>query len=332
MTLPGNPPQRVAILSDVHSNLHALRAVLDALPAIGKHLEDVTPARGSGAPAGAEDRGQEPDPATSGNPAKPPALEELDGLDGLVLLGDLVGYNAYPAECLKLLRNHPHVAIRGNHDDAAVRDETRFLNIPAAAGVKHSRARVGGEGLAYLQDLPEERTLRVGDITLDLYHGSPYDPLHEYIYPHDGPRLLRHEAEARSERAPNLILLGHTHVPMGYLRPDATKNLPSTEFLAPPNLPNPEALRTIPPEDGAAGLPHEVARLDLFGPAPIAVANPGSVGQPRDGDPRAAFAILDGAAQRLTYHRVTYDVEAAQAANRDAGLPTRTSERLQDGW
>lgn len=233
----------VALLSDVHSNLPALRAVL-------AHL-----GRPDGEGAGA---------CTC---AAPPRV------DALWCLGDTVGYNAHPGECLELVRRHCAVVLLGNHDWAAVTGDTRVFNPNAAAGVAHSRRVLPSKDVEYLESLAP--AARIGDALL--CHGSPDDPLWEYVDVSTARSYL-----TRPD-LPRVVAFGHTHVP----------------FIL---------------ESGARR-----------------VLNVGSVGQPRDGDPRAAFVTLDTETGETFLHRVAYDVDAAAQAVKEAGLPRVLGERLYLG-
>lgn len=147
----------VAVLSDVHSNLPALEAVLEAVDAL------------------ADASGGEPD------------VEEV------VCLGDTVGYAAHPAECLALVRDRCDLVLLGNHDEAvAAGGEAPGFNATAAAGVRHSRKALDREALDYLEGL--EPMVRRGDLCL--VHASPRDPIREYVFPDANPADLEAIAEA----------------------------------------------------------------------------------------------------------------------------------------
>jgi putative phosphoesterase len=226
---------RVGLLSDVHSNIHALRAV----------LEDV-------------DR-VEP--------------------DQLGFLGDAVGYNAYPAECLAGLRERCDVLILGNHDEAVVEGGEEWFNSAARSGVEHSREELDADAVSFLRELPEQT--QIADI--HLVHGSPRGPTTEYVFPDTHPEALEQMVHHPSVGDVSMVAMGHTHVP--FVR--------------------------------------EVGDLTAF--------NVGSVGQPRDGDPRACWTLVDTATGEVEARRVEYDIDAAAEAVRKAGLPGRTASRLYEG-
>jgi predicted phosphodiesterase len=209
-------------------------------------------------------------------------LEDLAdrGVERLLCLGDIVGYNAHPNECVALLRKHQALAVMGNHDWAATEGEPEGFNPYAVEGVRFSRRTLTGENRAWLAALPRARKVALDRGFLGMYHGSPREPLAEYVFPSSDPAHL--DELARAAGAPRAVALGHTHLPM--------RRGEGTVFL-----------------------------------------NPGSVGQPRDGDPRASYAVLDGATLATEFYRVGYDVDAAAKDVRDAGLPEFLWQRLLRG-
>jgi diadenosine tetraphosphatase ApaH/serine/threonine PP2A family protein phosphatase len=238
---------RVAVLSDIHSNLIALDAV----------------------------------------------LAHAGSVDLLWHLGDVVGYGPEPDEVVARLSGIGAVGVRGNHDSAALGGpEIEWFNPEARAAAEWTRDRISEPTRAWLDDLPERLTID----PFSLVHGSPLDPLREYI------------ASLSSARA-NLTALptpyglhGHTHVPIAFV--DGRSRIVLTE-----------------PDDGTTMTLDDRATL----------LNPGSVGQPRDGDPRASYLVLDTDHASVTWHRVEYDHRAVAAAILDAGLPRRLADRLALG-
>ncbi|HEV8360692.1 MAG TPA: metallophosphoesterase family protein, partial [Candidatus Thermoplasmatota archaeon] len=186
----------------------------------------------------------------------------------------------HPNQCIQMLRKADALAVKGNHDWAATDGTSEGFNVFAVEGVRHSRKVLSEDHRAWIRQLPVERHVQHDDATLALYHGSPRDPMLEYVFPFADPGALRELANAAGN--PRVVALGHTHLPM---RRDQ-----GTIFL-----------------------------------------NPGSVGQPRDGDPRASYAILDTATLATEFHRVDYDVDAAARAVREAGLPDFLWQRLLQG-
>lgn len=228
---------RIAIISDVHSNLDAFLAVVANLPTYDK----------------------------------------------LLFLGDLVGYGPQPNEVVEKLRQmRPDAALVGNHDYAVTTGDTSGFSPHAEVAVKWTRRQVTQQTLDYLSSLHSSATITLNNTRLALFHGSPSDPLSEYIF----PWIAHQSAKEVIEKAGSpLVLLGHTHMPMLYSF--------DAEMLA----------------------------------------NPGSVGQPRDGDPRASFAILTLAEGKFSFEikRVEYDIDAAASKIIQAGLPEFLADRLYTG-
>ncbi len=234
-------------------------------------------------------------------------LEALDGVlaasagaqcDRVLLLGDLVGYGADPNAVIDRVRSIPDiVVIRGNHDKVAAGVESmEGFNHMARLAIAWTTAALTSDNLAYLAALAE------GPIDIDehveICHGTPFD---EDVYVFDDLDALR--SIRTSRRA--LCLYGHTHVPAAFqLQGD------ELQLIGPPRG---ERFRLSLDEDGRY------------------LVNCGSVGQPRDGDPRAAYGILDTDARTLTVFRADYDVATAQAKILAAGLPDILAQRLGMG-
>jgi diadenosine tetraphosphatase ApaH/serine/threonine PP2A family protein phosphatase len=183
--------------------------------------------------------------------------------------------------------------VRGNHDAAAIGgSEIDWFNPDARRAMEWTRAAISPESVAWLRTLPD-RTSMDG---VDLVHGSPREPLWEYI---TSVPLARANLAVLEHR---IGLHGHTHIPVAFVD-----------------------------DDGRIGVvePHDGSGLELRGRR--ALVNPGSVGQPRDGDPRAGYAILDPEAGSISWHRVAYDIATVQAAMRDSGLPASVAARLAFG-
>ncbi len=215
------------------------------------------------------------------------------GVDEVWCLGDVVGYGPRPNECCALVREHASLALCGNHDLAAVgRLDVAEFSGDAAAAARWTASVLEAGHRAWLAEL-EPTAERAG---VELYHGSPRDPVWEYVLSEDVALLCLLETEA------SLVLVGHSHVALAVSWDGAT--------LA----------------GGAAAAGTE---LDLA--ASRLLVNPGSVGQPRDGDPRAAWLLLDTAPARATFRRVTYDIARTQAEIRELGLPDILAARLAHG-
>jgi len=214
----------------------------------------------------------------------------------VLVLGDLVGYGGEPNAVVDLVRSLPDVtAIRGNHDRVAcgIGDADNF-NMAARTSARITAELLTARNRDYLRGLPAG-PLAVSD-WLEICHGTPYDE-DEYIFDETDALYA-----IRSASRP-LCLFGHTHAPFAIkLAGDDIDYLDVSTGAS------------IPIQDGVRYL-----------------ANVGSVGQPRDGDPRAAYGILDSEARTLTCYRVAYDVEKAQARIRAAGLPDALARRLGIG-
>jgi len=215
-------------------------------------------------------------------------------VDGIWHLGDVVGYGPDPDAVVGRLRALGAIGVQGNHDAAALGgDEIEWFNPDARRAMEWTRAAISPATRRWLADLP--LTLTIGEVTL--VHGSPRDPTWEYI-------TSIPVARAGFATLPTRVgLHGHTHLPRAWLEEDG-------------------AIEVIGPGDGSV--------LDLRGRR--ALVNPGSVGQPRDGDPNAAFAIVDTVADTVAWHRVAYDVAGVQAAMRAAMLPANLAARLSVGF
>lgn len=223
-------------------------------------------------------------------------LEDAEPVTQVWSLGDVVGYGPEPNACIARLQECDHLAIAGNHDWGVLgRLDLGEFNSDARHANLWTRDQLTAASREYLEALPETAT--AGDITLA--HGSPRHPIWEYLF-------YATSAAASFEHFEGVAcLVGHTHVPVIFERSAETG-----QCLAQP-------IREEP--------------LTLQGPQRY-IVNPGGVGQPRDGDPRAAYALLDTETGWLTHRRVAYDVAATQAQMRRAGLPARLVARLAFGW
>jgi predicted phosphodiesterase len=216
------------------------------------------------------------------------------GADELWCLGDLVGYGAEPDACIELAREHAAVCLSGNHD-LAVTGELSMAEFSPGARIaaEWTQEVILPENLAYLETLePAGHVEGIG-----LYHASPRDPVWEYVL----SALL---AEMCLDAAPERIaLIGHSHVALSFVRREGD-------------------IAT-----GERRVGGEVADTAVG----EWLLNPGSVGQPRDGDPRAAWLLLDTGEAAATWQRSEYDVAGAAAAIRHARLPDSLAERLEYG-
>jgi len=229
-------------------------------------------------------------------PAFQAVLEEVRGeeVDEIWCLGDLVGYGAQPEECVELARETCTVCLAGNHDLVVTGDiDIGDFSRSAAVAALWTRDNMGEEAIGFLRDLVPMDDAR----PLGLYHASPRDPIWEYV-------LSTGQAdECMQIMQPRIGAVGHSHVALFF-----HKNEP----------------------------PHVVGSQTPGGTRLVVsdgrwLINPGGVGQPRDGDPRAAWLVLDTETWTATWRRVAYPIDEAAKAIEDAGLPTVLGERLYSG-
>jgi diadenosine tetraphosphatase ApaH/serine/threonine PP2A family protein phosphatase len=208
-------------------------------------------------------------------------------------LGDNVGYGPDPDGVVARLASIGAVGVAGNHDLAALGGpEIDWFNPAAKAAMEWTRARIDDRTRAWLRGLPTTRR----EAGMTLVHGSPRDPVWEYIVS---------AADAKANLAvleTPIGLHGHTHVPVVWAERDGR-------------------IEAIAPRPGST--------FQLAGRH--ALLNPGSVGQPRDGDPTASWLEIDTAAGVATWRRVAYDVDAVRTAMLDGGLPAWLGDRLRVG-
>lgn len=220
------------------------------------------------------------------------------GYDSMLCCGDLVGYGAEPNEVVDWARAHLNACIRGNHDKAcAGLEDLEWFNPTARAAALWTGQQLSPENLEYLRGLPR------GPMEVDSFqilHGSPLDE-DDYLVSAFSVSQLRNYLDRP------VSMFGHTHLQGGFL---VHRN----------------GVRRLARPSGSAET--EVLELD---PDSSYLINPGSVGQPRDGDPRAAYAIYDPAQRVVEYRRVPYDVQKAQEKILKAGLPEGLAERLELG-
>lgn len=218
--------------------------------------------------------------------------------DGIACLGDIVGYGADPTFAIAWVRDNVRWIVRGNHDKASVGlEDLEWFNPAARSSALWTQAQLNGEDAAWLRRLPQ------GPLELDgfaLVHGSPLDE-DEYVMG------VREAAEVSPYLERTISFFGHTHLQGGFL-------LHRNGVL---RLPRPRPTES----EFAMALEPDVWYL----------LNPGSVGQPRDADARAAYAVYDTEQHLVTFYRVAYDLEEAQRRIRAAGLPDLLAERLSTG-
>jgi predicted phosphodiesterase len=223
-------------------------------------------------------------------------LASIGTVDAVWHIGDVVGYGPEPDAAVERLRGIGATGVRGNHDDAVLSGSgiTDF-NTVAADALAWTRAHISAPTREFLADLPLMLVPESSGFTL--VHGNPAQPLTWYT------QTRQDAAECLRDVATPHCMVGHTHVPLafregpgGNIRPAVTTDWDTIRF-----------------DEGRC------------------VLNPGSVGQPRDGDPRAAYLLLDTGAGRATWRRVEYDIPATQTAILAAGLPRYLATRLAIG-
>jgi predicted phosphodiesterase len=210
------------------------------------------------------------------------------GVDELVCLGDIVGYHANPNEVIDLVRARAHHVVAGNHDRAAVHSMTPdYFSGRAREAIEWTRTRVSAANRSYLAALPVSRHLE--DRVLIL-HGAAHPAPNENVRLSDETAALASFAALEAQHPEiDVCLFGHIHLPLAYAwHGGRVTTLRSDRFTLEPGV--------------------------------RYLINPGSVGQPRDGDPRSAFMVLDSARRTVEYHRVPYDGAVTRARAERAGL------------
>ena len=249
---------RYAVLSDIHSNLEALTAVMDA--------------------AGAE------------------------AVDRYLCLGDIIGYGPDPGSCLARLASSEAVIVAGNHDLACIgKLDPNWFHPPAKAAVLWTRDQLSFTDLDALRRLPLTTTIDA----FTLVHSGLRHP-ERFSYLVDVAQAIDTLILCRTL----FCLAGHTHLPWIVEYDRAKRAL--------------LRILTTPPELAEVTFTDEPEQMRYL-------VNPGSVGQPRDGDPRASFAIIDTVQRRISIRRISYDIASAQRKIRQAGLPELFAERLGRG-
>ena len=223
-------------------------------------------------------------------------LKDAGQVDAVWCLGDLVGYGPDPNECVQRIRQLPKlVCLIGNHDAAVagIIDNTSF-NSEARAAVTWTQSVINPVNLEYLRGLSPQTVID----SVSLAHGSPRQPIWEYLLD------TRTASQNFDHFKTPYCFVGHSHMPVVFQMQDGKRS----------------ADLSIPSVDSS---------LQMI---PRAIYNPGSVGQPRDRDPRAAYAIFDSDQQTWNYHRVAYDIQSVQLRMLSVNLPQRHIQRLSAGW
>ncbi|MFH1775116.1 MAG: metallophosphoesterase family protein [Chloroflexota bacterium] len=215
-------------------------------------------------------------------------------VDEIWCLGDVVGYGPDPHECIELLRQHKHVCVAGNHDWAATgKVDTAYFNPDAARACHWTAQQLTPEDSDYLSKLPP----LIQKDTFTLVHGSPRQPIWEYL---DSISIA---TENLSYFRSQFCLVGHSHVPLVFKYD----------------------------EDGHCLFNRFSPNIELALGKSRLIINPGCVGQPRDGDPRASYAIYDSDYEVMRLYRIPYDINSTQLKMARQGLPMRLVARLSQG-
>ena len=226
-------------------------------------------------------------------------LEDLDdkgGYDQIWCLGDIVGYGPDPCACIELLRKHDHICVAGNHDWATIdKADISEFNLAAAQACLWTSTQLSADDADYLAGLPE--VVSQNDFTI--VHGSPRRPIWEYVLSTGVAKLNFDHFNTE------YCFVGHSHVSHIYTY-DA----------------NADECRSVELSDGAS---FELAGQRL-------ILNPGAVGQPRDGNPKAGYMIYDSGAGTVSLHRIDYDFSKTQAKMTRCDLPDLLIERLAYGY
>jgi diadenosine tetraphosphatase ApaH/serine/threonine PP2A family protein phosphatase len=223
-------------------------------------------------------------------------IKDAGHFDAVWCLGDLVGYGPDPNDCVERIQGLPNLkCILGNHDAATLEKiDVSAFNPEARTALEWTQDALKPESMAFLRSLPE--VLKIDAVTL--VHGSPRQPVWEYLLDTRSATINFDYFDT------SLCFVGHTHLPVMYYLPDDAR-----------------MCRLIIPEN--------FTEITL---APRVIINPGSVGQPRDRDPRAAYAIFDDVDNTWVFRRVPYNIAEVQQRMRQAHLPARHIQRLEAGW
>ena len=221
-------------------------------------------------------------------------LAAAGNVDAYWCLGDLVGYGPDPNECIALVRDLPNlVCVRGNHDAATLGEvDQNTFNHEASLAITWTKRILNAESQEFLLSLPERQ--KIDDITL--VHGSPRNPVWDYIMDYMTAERMFQFFDTR------ICLVGHTHVPAIWKENDV---------------------------DAPRGMVQDYQKTKILTKT---ILNPGSVGQPRDHDPRASFAIFDPQESQWELRRVSYNINEVQSRIKKSGLPWRHALRLAEGW
>jgi predicted phosphodiesterase len=217
---------------------------------------------------------------------------DAEGVDAIWCLGDTVGYGPMPNECCQAVEERADVCLVGNHDLVVLGElNVSDFNDEAAAAARWTSEVLTQASRGFLERLKPAAVAQ----GIDLFHASARDPVWEYVLTEEAARATLELSEAP------LVLVGHSHVALAI-------TLNGNQILG--------------------GLAPAGAEVELDGRW---LLNPGSVGQPRDGDPRAAWMLLDLERMFVAFHRVQYPIQQTQSEMRERGLPTALAARLERG-
>ena len=221
-------------------------------------------------------------------------LESAGAYDAVWCLGDIVGYGPDPNECIALVRGLNNlVCLRGNHDAATIGNvDQHTFNQDASLAISWTKRILGADGKEFLLSLPEKKI--IGEVTL--VHGSPHNPVWDYVMDYLTAIRMFEYFDTR------LCMVGHTHVPAYWNEQSDSQNKSLVLDFQKKNV------------------------------SERVILNPGSVGQPRDHDPRASYAFFDPDDSTWELRRVEYDIKRVQERIKKTDLPYRHAMRLAEGW
>jgi diadenosine tetraphosphatase ApaH/serine/threonine PP2A family protein phosphatase len=221
-------------------------------------------------------------------------IEQRGEAEEVWCLGDIVGYGPEPHQCLEVLRQTNHICVAGNHDLAAIGEiDTYEFNPDAVAAIQWTAKQLTPRDVDYIKNLP--LVIERGDFTL--VHGSPREPVWEYVL------SISTAQENFAYFKSKFCLISHSHVPLVF-KYDKAGSCSFSQFSTNTAL--------------------------ILGEERL-IINPGAVGQPRDGDPRASYAIYDSETSQIMLYRISYDVGTTQAKMVEQRLPMRLVARLSRG-
>lgn len=230
----------------------------------------------------------------SNEPALEAVLRDADSFDAVICLGDIVGYGPNPNECVARVQDFDLTCLAGNHDWGAVgKADPYVFNREARAALDWTQGVLTATHVQYLRELSPQLTLTAG---IELAHGSLREPVWEYLV--DSATATQHFTDYDFQ----VLMVGHSHLPI------------AVEWRDGEVVP-------LRPESGV--------KIDLKGRRMI--LNPGSVGQPRDGNPQASYAMFDTDAMAWWFRRVAYPIEITQERMHAQHLPRRLIDRLEFG-